>query len=874
MNSFALFMTKRTTLILLSSILLMAGLTFHFQNQVETSATYPAPTDGKTTVRLEGETGHERANREAWFDLMHQTAPGVDWRSLEYQNQQMMAQNRKQALLLRGSGDQEILADGQLIGKWNERGSKNQAGSVQATAFDPETEDVWVISAGGTLFKGSLDGSQWEVVNQDYKMSGELLHFIKTDTGRRLVAIINKVIHYSDDEGKTWTASNGLDTYDNNWGGRRYPIVLNDSLQTIYYLVEEWLPGPWKDDVGIYRSTDHGVNFEKVISFEDKELNNYCLTRIKGTNTVAMLKKADTKITEIYHLDAITGIPELVGKTTTLGLGPERANLEALRIDTVTTYYMYSSNDDLFVSTNDGMNWTYISSFDKNPWGVGLFVSEFNPNFMMMGEVECHRSLDGGQSWQVFNKWWEYYDDVEGALHADMMYFAEYEKMDGTPFFLISNHGGLNVTYDGATFDNLGLEGLNVGQFYDVVTDPVDELYIYAGSQDQGFQRGLDLWEGDVLDFDQAISGDYGHMVFTGYGQHLWMVYPGGWVSYWDYPVSGGVTAGYTLDSENESVWIPPLVADPDPSKNVVFMAGGALDGGEGSYILRLEVVNFEIETEQLPFDFKAYSNGEVSVLAFSPFDANVMYAATTNGYFFTSKDKGQTWEQSLSTVPGGQYLYGAAILPSKTDTGTIYFGGSGYSGPAMLVSEDGGMSFTSMNEGLPPTLVLDLASNDDESLLFAATETGPFVFVKAEQKWHPMLGAAAPVQTYWSVEFLSLQQSVRFGTYGRGVWDFVIEEVVPIANQTPQRQIQQLRISPNPVVGQVIRAEMAHLPMAPVNWQIIDLSGRVISHGKQEVGHGKDLTLALPLSLDAGCYLLKTEHQNQIRVGKWIKME
>jgi hypothetical protein len=285
-------------------------------------------------------------------------------------------------------------------------------------------------------------------------------------------------------------------------------------------------------------------------------------------------------------------------------------------------------------------------------------------------------------------------------------------------------------------------------------------------------------------------------------------------------------------------------------------------------------VVNFEIQTEQLPFDFKAYSNGEVSVLAFSPFDPNVMYAATTNGYFFTSHDKGQTWEQSLSTVTGGQYLYGAAILPSRTDTGTIYFGGSGYSGPAMLISEDGGMSFTSMNDGLPPTLVLDLASNDDESLLFAATETGPYVFVKSEQKWHAMMGAAAPVQTYWSVEFLPLQQTVRFGTYGRGVWDFVIEDVVPIAEQPDQNPIPALRISPNPVYGNEIKVAMAHLPIASVQWQIMDLSGRIISRGNQAAGNGQDLTLTLPSSLPAGCYVLKTEQKGQVRAGKWIKME
>ncbi len=43
-----------------------------------------------------------------------------------------------------------------------------------------------------------------------------------------------------------------------------------------------------------------------------------------------------------------------------------------------------------------------------------------------MGGVHCLRSIDGGGSFQRFNDWWDYYNDVEVKLHADMMYFQEY----------------------------------------------------------------------------------------------------------------------------------------------------------------------------------------------------------------------------------------------------------------------------------------------------------------------------------------------------------------------------------------------------------------------------------------------------------------
>ena len=37
--------------------------------------------------------------------------------------------------------------------------------------------------------------------------------------------------------------------------------------------------------------------------------------------------------------------------------------------------------------------------------------------------------------------------------------------------------------------------------------------------------------------------------------------------------------------------------------------------------------------------------------------------------------------------------------------------------------------------------------------------------------------GLTAPDQTYWSCEYISELQTIRFGTYGRGIWDFKLDE-------------------------------------------------------------------------------------------------
>jgi len=78
---------------------------------------------------------------------------------------------------------------------------------------------------------------------------------------------------------------------------------------------------------------------------------------------------------------------------------------------------------------------------------------------------------------------------------------------------------------------------------------------------------GLEAREGDALGgvddqdggpefFDQVISGDYGHIVFSNNRQSLWCIYPGGWVTYYENAQAGNLTASYDLVSEQESVWL------------------------------------------------------------------------------------------------------------------------------------------------------------------------------------------------------------------------------------------------------------------------------------------------------------------------------
>ncbi len=152
----------------------------------------------------------------------------------------------------------------------------------------------------------------------------------------------------------------------------------------------------------------------------------------------------------------------------------------------------------------------------------------------------------------------------------------------------------------------------------------------------------------------------------------------------------------------------------------------------------------------------------------------------------------------------------------------------------------------------------MDLATDANETMLFAATESGPFVYLLSLEKWFSMAGSVAPLQRYWSVEYLPLQNRVRFATYGRGIWDFEIEESVSAENHTLADKKESLPIWPNPSNrGEIVRID----PKPFVNGQALailyTLEGVKIWSSDLLVNQGSLSTLTLPSDLLPQSYIL-----------------
>src|SRR5690606_17420177 len=216
---------------------------------------------------------------------------------------------------------------------------------------------------------------------------------------------------------------------------------------------------------------------------------------------------------QILKFNPATEDLELLTDNSPIGFGAEGdANIQAVTVDGETHLYVYDGDRKFHVSKDFGATWEYLSTLPTKPWAVHLYISPSQPKNMIYGEVDAFRSRDGGKTWQKINAWWEYYNNVASKLHADIMSLKEFVDQDDSPFILIGNHGGISITYDaGVANDNIGMFDLNVSQYYDVKSYPLDYNFVFAGAQDQGFQKGF-IPGTNTENFVQVVSGDYGHI--------------------------------------------------------------------------------------------------------------------------------------------------------------------------------------------------------------------------------------------------------------------------------------------------------------------------------------------------------------------------
>ena len=764
--------------------------------------------------------------RKDYIRQMHRSNPNDDWQKIDSDTRDTKTAKVREIRKsisntfnshLQMSNYEKVSST--LNGYWQERGSNNLAGRILTSEIDWDNNLIYCASDGGNIWRGTLNGENWTSLTDYFQIKGiHLIRILEFDNTRRILFSNSKNVYYTDDEGLTLEKSNGLEFLDN--GGTNYlkrTIVTHNDI--IYLLATEG-SGNWDAIASLYKSTDYGRNFSKIITLDSNEgmssnqtSDHYDIwtSRYFETDIFLVHNNEFFSINSSNQLQFISNIP-----TSQQG---ENILTGGMQLNSPFFYVHIGGN--IYFSYNGGNTW--LSRGESPQWYFNIQNSFNSSNIdrdkIYWGGIEVFQSSNSGNDWVKVNNWWDYYGSESTNLHADIPEVRFFLDPDYNEVALVSTDGGLYFSNNALeTVQNLSMNGLGVSQYYSTYTKRSSPYNIYAGAQDQGFQRSISPQDG-IFNFEQSISGDYGHLSSGDMGKTIWCNYPG-FTMYYSNPTTDG--GGLTLDFPGTGhLWLAPLIEDPY-NPNQAYLAGGGLDGG--NHLFELTAGNSSINYIEKPFNFSS----TISAMGYSPIEPNHRYVLTNNGSFYHSSDNGDNWQKSLAFEgPNAHYFYGSSIWASPNFKGKVIIGGSGYSNPPVYISYDHGITFQNFNKGLPNTLVFNIAGSDDDKYLFAATEVGPYVYINEENTWKDLAGISAPDQTYWSVEYIPELTTARFGTYGRGIWDFIInvdEIILGDSNLDGYINVQDLILLVNFVINtdtpsedQFISSDMNHDDMLSI---------------------------------------------------------
>ena len=714
----------------------------------------PLPTEHVLDEQAE-ERAHEERRR--WIEELHRTADDLDWRAVERANG-LREQARRNALAARG-GDAKS-----AISLWTEVGSSNQAGRMQVALLSPDRQTLYAGSALGGLWRAAPDGSGWTPLGDNlfggvYDLAvlpGELPgdpEVLAARTGANQLRVTR-------DGGATWELPTGLGNLDEIRG----LALLETPVPTLLVCGLRQNAGL---KLGLWASSDYGRTFQP--RWQSSVVGRGWMwvprTGVAAQDTVFLARRGEL-LRSSDGGQSFTSQGTATGNVTDVRLTGSEAGAPTLY-----AMLQVSNQWSLWRSDDAGAQWAAVHT-PSEFWGP-LCASITDPQRVLYGGVEAHRSVDGGQSFVKVNGWGQYYGNPAIYLHADMMGFTcQRDLVDPSKeTWWVACDGGLYESADRMqTVANRSLSGLGVSQYYSTLTSSSDSERILAGSQDQGYQFGTlaaSTGDGPSTPFAQLISGDYGHLT-SGDGTHgrVYSTYPGFVL------VSQGQLTNQLFFADFPATahsWLPPVVADP-LDVDAFFFCGAELWRYTRSG-------NAWTPSVHSGFDFTVNGAAYLSALAFAPTDPQRAYAVTNNGRLYRSLDHGLTWQASASTAPGQHYFYGSAIAVDPADPQHAVVGGSGYSSAGVVRTTDGGVTWQADVLGLPATLVYDLAfAPDGSGDVYAACEAGAWRRDAQGGQWGNAMGDEAPLTVYWSVEAVE-PNLMRFATYGRGIWD---HEVYP----------------------------------------------------------------------------------------------
>jgi photosystem II stability/assembly factor-like uncharacterized protein len=623
-------------------------------------------------------------------------------------------------------------------------------------------------------------------------------------------------IYKSSNAGKTWTHLGLRD-------GQQIPKIAVDpkNPDRIFVAVLGHPYGP-NTERGIFRSTDGGKSFEKVlftnenVGGDDVDIDPLNANIVyatmwearqgpwengawSGTNG-GVYKSTDggSSWTKIMN-----GLPENLVQAH-VAIAPSNPNMLYVVFSTTQpNAYGTGTGMGLYRSDDGGQSWKNVTTDGRPTAKIGggdlpeIAVDPQNAEIVYTTSIVFWRSIDGAKTWTA----------IKGAPGGDDYQNVWINPLHPDILLVTSDQGAAVSVNGGKTYSTWYNQP--TAQLYHVSADNAFPYNVYSGQQESGSvgiaSRGND---GGVTfrEWHPVGAEEYGYVVADPLDPNI--VY-GGKISRYDKRTgqTQNIAPEAVRSGKYRFVRTEPVVFSPlDP--HTLFFAGNILfrtkDGGHTWDTISPDLSR---ATWEVPPNVGAYSTpalrtmprrGVIYTVAPSPRDINTIWCGTDDGVISLTKDGGKTWRNltpseitswnKISIIDAGHFdVNSAYVAVNKIRLDDMH--------PYVYRTHDGGKTWIKIVNGLPSEPINVVREDPvQKGLLFAGSETAVYVSFNDGEQWQP-LRMNMPATSIR--DLIIKDDDIIVATHGRSFW--ILDNINTLRDLTSKKSGASVLFKPSP---------------------------------------------------------------------------
>jgi len=705
-----------------------------------------------------------------------------------------------------------------------------RGGRVVAVAGHPTQSNVFYFGAvAGGVWKTVDGGTYWEnITDGQFNVSsvGAIAvseadpNVIYAGTGEstiRLDVSWGDGVYKSTDGGETWKNVGLRDSH--HIGEIR---IHPQDPDTAYVAALGHAFGP-NDERGVYRTTDGGETWERVLHVSDRaggvdltldvtnpriiyatiwQVHRHFWELVSGGPDSGLWKSTDggDSWTDISRNP---GLPQegILGK-----IGVSVSPAKPSRIWAIVE--AEGEKSGVYRSDDRGATWEHLTNNQdllNRPWYyLHIFADPQDPDTVYVNNLKMWKSIDGGKEWSEITT-------PHGDNHDLWIDPADPQRM------INGNDGGACVSFNGGETWSTIYNQLT-GQYYHLDVDNQQPYHVYGTQQDNSSiavpsatEKGAIPW-GDCYPAGTGESGyiavkpDDSNIVYVGAVGSS----PGGGgalqrydhrtkqirlVTVWPEPFSGFGPK----EMKYRFPWTFPILFSPHDT-NVLYTCGNHVfrttDEGSSWEILSPDLTrNDESKLEASGGPLTLDTSGAehyctISTFIESAHQKGLFWAGSDDGLIHVSEDGGGSW-RNVTPPELPEWSFVTVIEPSVHDASTVYVAATRYKlddyRPYLFKTTDLGQSWQRLDGSFPQNEITRMlrADPEREGLLYAGTESGVFVSFDDGGSWQRIPGNLPVAPVY---DMIVKDGDLVVATHGRSFW--ILDDL------TPLRQVSSLEES------------------------------------------------------------------------------